>query len=164
MAEETRRLRNEDNKDAHPSGQQQQQQHTNTNTNNNEDEESRLEWLKEAFYAQCESWAPWLEDMYLKYFTRDNKASYAARDQLNQTKVTNIEQVDKVQDGVNNFAADQLGRDGALKPVGDVISREGIERADTRRRGHEDEEKTNIAGETAKDIPVVGSVVGGLGL
>jgi hypothetical protein len=42
-------------------------------------EESRFGWLKDAIYAKYEAWAPWLEDMYLKYFTRDNKASYVTR-------------------------------------------------------------------------------------
>jgi len=42
-------------------------------------EESRFGWVKDTIYAQYEAWAPWLEDMYLKLFTKDNKASYVTR-------------------------------------------------------------------------------------
>lgn len=32
------------------------------------------------YYNQkYETWMPWIEDQYLKWFTKDNKASYAAK-------------------------------------------------------------------------------------
>lgn len=37
------------------------------------------EWAKTQYNAQYESWVPWLEDLYLRYFTKDNKASYATK-------------------------------------------------------------------------------------
>lgn len=37
------------------------------------------EWIKEGYYRQYESWMPWIEDQYLKWFTKDNKTSYAAK-------------------------------------------------------------------------------------
>jgi hypothetical protein len=37
------------------------------------------EWIKEGYHHQYENWMPWVEDLYLKWFTNDNKASYATR-------------------------------------------------------------------------------------
>ena len=57
-------------------------------------------------------------------------------DQLNKTKVTGVDQVDNLQDGVNNLAAGQIGQGGLLQPVGDHLSKEGINRAE---RGGKDD-------------------------
>lgn len=38
-----------------------------------------LDWLKEGYHNQYENWMPWIEDQYLKWFTKDNKASYATK-------------------------------------------------------------------------------------
>jgi hypothetical protein len=38
-----------------------------------------MEWAKEQYNKQYDTWVPWLEDLYLRYFTRDNKASYTTR-------------------------------------------------------------------------------------
>jgi hypothetical protein len=38
-----------------------------------------MEWTKDQYNKQYEKWVPWLEDMYLYYFTKDNKASYTAK-------------------------------------------------------------------------------------
>jgi hypothetical protein len=38
-----------------------------------------MEWLKEQYNRLYEIWVPWLEDLYLKYFTKDNKLSYTTR-------------------------------------------------------------------------------------
>lgn len=40
---------------------------------------SYLEWVKEGYHNQYENWMPWIEDQYLKWFTNDNKASYATK-------------------------------------------------------------------------------------
>ena len=40
---------------------------------------SYTEWLKQGYHNQKENWMPWIEDMYLKWFTSDNKASYATK-------------------------------------------------------------------------------------
>lgn len=73
---------------------------------------------------------PWIEDQYLKWFTKDNKTSYAAKgmrtcthihvpfvivdtkelDTLDESKITGIEQVDKLQDGVHGLVAGQVGQ------------------------------------------------------
>jgi hypothetical protein len=38
-----------------------------------------MEWAKDQYNRQYERWVPWLEELYLRYFTRDNKASYTTR-------------------------------------------------------------------------------------
>jgi len=38
-----------------------------------------MEWARDQYNRQYERWVPWLEDIYLRYFTRDNKASYTAK-------------------------------------------------------------------------------------
>lgn len=37
------------------------------------------EWVKQGLYNKKENWMPWIEDQYLRWFTRDNKASYATK-------------------------------------------------------------------------------------
>ncbi|KAI1818135.1 hypothetical protein GGS20DRAFT_391834 [Poronia punctata] len=132
------------------------------------EKQSTMEWAKETLNEQYETWMPWVEDIFLKYFTKDNKASYVARDQLNQTKVTGIKQVDQVQDGVNNVAADQLGQGGMLEGVGDFVSKEGVERADGRRKENRDddnnnkgneEKNTGIGAGLVENVPVVSGLL-----
>ncbi|KAJ7151685.1 hypothetical protein C8R46DRAFT_1197991 [Mycena filopes] len=94
------------------------------------------EWAKEKYNAQYESWTPWVEDKYLRYFTKDNKASYATKGQLDKSKVTGVSQVDTLQDGVHNLVGGQVGQGGALQPLGDLASREGANRAE---RGGKDD-------------------------
>lgn len=38
-----------------------------------------MEWAKDTYNSQYESWMPWIEDMYLRWFTKDNKVSYTAK-------------------------------------------------------------------------------------
>jgi len=89
-----------------------------------------MEWSKKTYNEQYEKWVPWVEDLYLRYFTKDNKTSYATRDTLDKTKVTGIEQVDTLQDGVHNLVTGQVGQGGIGQPIGDMMSREGINRTE----------------------------------
>ncbi|KAK7614969.1 hypothetical protein JOL62DRAFT_553099 [Phyllosticta paracitricarpa] len=98
-----------------------------------------MDWSKRKYNEAYERWVPWLEDWYLKLFTRDNKASYAAKDHLVQTKISGNEDVDAVQDGANTAVADQLGQDGVARPVGDVVSKEVLNRAERKGRGEDGE-------------------------
>jgi hypothetical protein len=103
------------------------------NNNNNQDQDQKQTWsgaAYEKYNDMYESWVPWAEDLYLRYFTRHNKASYATEDTLAKTKVTGIQQVDTLQDGVNGLVAGQLGQGGLVQPVGDRASREGVNRAE----------------------------------
>jgi hypothetical protein len=119
------------------------------------------EWVKDGYNNQYEKWMPWIEDKYLSWFGNDNKASYATKgtcvfnaklfqslyeapglsltrftDTLNKTKITGIDQVDQLQGDVNNLVGNQVGKGGLLKPIGDMASKEGINRAE---RGGKDE-------------------------
>lgn len=38
-----------------------------------------MEWSKQTYNSQYEKWVPWAEDLYLRWFTKDNKTSYAAK-------------------------------------------------------------------------------------
>ncbi|KID63613.1 uncharacterized protein G6M90_00g064620 [Metarhizium brunneum] len=98
-----------------------------------------MEWASAQYQKQKDIWIPWIEDMYLKYFTSDNKASYTTRDNLDKTKVTGNEQVDKLQDGVHGLVAGQLSQGGLAQPVGDLVSKQGINRAE--RQGVDEEGK-----------------------
>ncbi|KAH7122989.1 hypothetical protein EDB81DRAFT_813373 [Dactylonectria macrodidyma] len=95
-----------------------------------------MEWTKKTYNEQYEKWVPWLEDTYLRWFSKDNKASYTTKDTLNKSKVTGVEQVDTLQDGVHNLVAGQVGQGGLLQPAGDLASKEGVNRAE--RQGKDD--------------------------
>ncbi|KAJ9637149.1 hypothetical protein H2201_008303 [Coniosporium apollinis] len=95
-----------------------------------------MEWAKQQYNKQYENWVPWIEDKYLQYFGNDNKASYATKDTLDKSKVTGIKQVDTLQDGVNNLVGSQVGKGGLAQPIGDMASKEGINRAE---RGGKDD-------------------------
>lgn len=41
-----------------------------------------MEWIKTQYQTQRDSWVPWIEDVYLRYFTNDNKASYSTKGML----------------------------------------------------------------------------------
>jgi len=129
-----------------------------------QEKQTYTEWAKEAYHDQYEKWMPWIEDQYLKWFGKDNKASYVTKDTLAKTKVTGIAQVDKLQDGVNNLVGDQVGKDGLFQPVGDFASKEGINRTE---RGGKDESGTyggmaaGISDPVIKNSQTVGQSVAG---
>ncbi|KAK6068383.1 hypothetical protein SCUP234_11184 [Seiridium cupressi] len=126
-----------------------------------EKKQTYMEWAQQKYNEQYEAWMPWIEDHFLKYFTKDNKASYATKrtsppvpeepqletrrvetdttgikEQLDKSKVTGVEQVDTLQDGVHGLVAGQVGQGGLLQPVGDLVSKEGVNRAE--RQGKDD--------------------------
>lgn len=46
------------------------------------EKETYTEWAKRLYGEQYENWMPWIEDTFLKYFTKDNKASYATKGRI----------------------------------------------------------------------------------
>jgi hypothetical protein len=44
--------------------------------------ESWGEWSKRNYHQQYDNWIPWIEDQYLRWFGKDNKASYVAKGML----------------------------------------------------------------------------------
>ncbi|KAF1936508.1 hypothetical protein EJ02DRAFT_506492 [Clathrospora elynae] len=115
-----------------------------TDNNQNKQSKSYKESAGEYYNQKYETWMPWVEDQYLKWFTNDNKASYATKQNLEKTKVTGIDQVDQLQDGVNGLVGGQVGKGGLAQPVGDAFSKEGINRAE---RGGKDENGKPIEGQ-----------------
>lgn len=86
-------------------------------------------------------------------------------DTLDKSKVTGIDQVDKIQDGVNNLVSGQVGKGGLLQPAGDMASKEGVNRAE---RGGKDDKGTyggpaaNVTDPIANNAKAAGDgVVGG---
>ncbi|KAE8149385.1 hypothetical protein BDV25DRAFT_156384 [Aspergillus avenaceus] len=109
------------------------------------DQQSYTDWLRTQYNVQYERWYPWLEDQYLKWFGKgDNKASYVTKDTLNKSKVTGVDQVDQLQDDVHNLVGNQLGDNGLLAPVGKMMSKEGINRAE--RQGRDEDGKYGFGG------------------
>jgi hypothetical protein len=53
------------------------------NTNNNASGGNESKTYKQAageyYNRQYDNWVPWMEDKYLSWFTKDNKASYATK-------------------------------------------------------------------------------------
>ncbi|RDW63140.1 uncharacterized protein DSM5745_10251 [Aspergillus mulundensis] len=100
-------------------------------------DKSYKQWVQEAYTTQYEKWMPWLEDQYLRLFGKgDNKASYVARENLSKTKLTGNSHLDQLQDDTNNLLANQVSENGLLAPVGNAVSKEGINRVE---RGGRDE-------------------------
>ncbi|OMP87148.1 hypothetical protein BK809_0007234 [Diplodia seriata] len=109
-----------------------------------------MDWTKKQYNQQYDRWVPWLEDQYLKYFTKDNKASYATKDQLAKTKVTGDSRVDKLQDDVSGTAAGQIGQGGLAQPVGDLFSKEAVNRAE---RGGKDDQGGYVPADASTTTP-----------
>lgn len=74
------------------------------------------------------------------------ETNHAYKENLDKSKVTGIEQVDTLQDGVHNLVAGQVGQGGLLQPVGDMASKEGVNRAE---RGGKDNQGNYAPGTTA---------------
>ncbi|KAL8382296.1 hypothetical protein RB595_006200 [Gaeumannomyces hyphopodioides] len=130
-----------------------------------------MEGVKKTYNEQYEKWVPWLEDVFLRYFTKDNKASYTAKDNLSKTKITGVKEVDALQDGVNNAVGDQLGQEGLARPVDDLVSKEGLNRFE--RQGKDEQGQyvgpstvtqagQSVAGAAKTGAESVGGAVGGL--
>ncbi|KAG9203796.1 hypothetical protein B5807_01237 [Epicoccum nigrum] len=115
-----------------------------TNETKNAESKTYKQQAGEFYNRQYDSWVPWMEDKYLQWFTKDNKASYATKQNLDKTKVTGVSQVDNLQDGVHGLVSGSVGQGGIAQPLGDAVSKEGINRAE---RGGKDENGKPIEGQ-----------------
>jgi hypothetical protein len=50
--------------------------------------ETWSEFGSRKYNEQYENWTPWLEDLYLRWFGKDNKASYVAKGKKSSSKNT----------------------------------------------------------------------------
>ncbi|KAI4250002.1 MAG: hypothetical protein LQ352_005444 [Teloschistes flavicans] len=87
------------------------------------------DWTKKKYDEYYNSYVPWMEDKYLAWFG-ENKTSYATKEQLDKTKITGDKNLDAIQDGVNTGVTGQLKEGGLLAGVGDLVSKEGVNRAE----------------------------------
>ncbi|KAF1918985.1 hypothetical protein BDU57DRAFT_424976, partial [Ampelomyces quisqualis] len=117
--------------------------------NNNTDSKTYRQQVGEYYNQKYSTWMPWIEDKYLSWFTKDNKASYATKQNLDKSKITNIPQVDNLQDTTNSLVSAQLAPNGLAQPLGDSLSKQAINRAE---RGGKDEDGNALA----KQAPLSG--------
>lgn len=82
-------------------------------------------------------------------------------DTLSKTKVTGVEQVDNLQDGVHNLVAGQVGQGGMLQPVGDAFSKEGLNRAERQGKDEDGGYVGGPAGSVVNPLAEGGQKVGG---
>jgi hypothetical protein len=50
-------------------------------------DETYAEWAKRNYGEKYETWMPWIEDKYLAWFGKDNKASYVAKGKLRRKRI-----------------------------------------------------------------------------
>lgn len=95
---------------------------------------------------------------HLDLYLLDLLANHQPSENLDKTKVTGISQVDTLQDGVHGLVAGQVGQGGLLQPAGDLVSKEGVNRAE--RQGRDD--KGNYADSSIPGAGVANSAATGL--
>ncbi|KAL9131428.1 MAG: hypothetical protein Q9217_000642 [Psora testacea] len=87
-----------------------------------------MEWAKEKYNNAYNNYMPWIEDKVLGYWG-ENKTSYTAKDKLS-TDVTGERNVNAIQGGVAEGVGGTLSSGGLLGGVGDLTSKEGVNRAE----------------------------------
>jgi len=58
-------------------------------------------------------------------------------DSLSKTKFSGVNEVDQVQDDASNLVGNQLGDRGVLSPIGQAVSKEGVNRAERGGKGED---------------------------
>ncbi|KAL9070756.1 MAG: hypothetical protein Q9161_004690 [Pseudevernia consocians] len=86
------------------------------------------EWTKKKYNEAYTDYMPWIEDKVLGYWG-ENKTSYTAKEKLN-TDVTGDKNVQAIQGGIAEGVGGQLSSGGLLGGVGDMTSKEGVNRAE----------------------------------
>ncbi|MCJ1413526.1 hypothetical protein MMC19_007632 [Ptychographa xylographoides] len=72
---------------------------------------------------------PWVEDKYLAWFG-ENKTSYTAKENLKSANITGDKNIGAITDGVAEGVGGQFSSGGLLGGVGDMSSKEGVNRAE----------------------------------
>ncbi|CAF9919605.1 hypothetical protein IMSHALPRED_004669 [Imshaugia aleurites] len=86
------------------------------------------EWTKKKYNDAYTEYMPWIEDKVLGYWG-ENKTSYTAKEKLN-TDLTGDKNVQAIQGGIAEGVGGQLSSGGLLGGVGDMTSKEGMNRAE----------------------------------
>ncbi|KAL8829668.1 MAG: hypothetical protein Q9191_001877 [Dirinaria sp. TL-2023a] len=85
-------------------------------------------WYSRKYEEYYTAYVPWLEDKVLAWFG-ENKTSYTTKEQLRKTEITGDKNIDAIQDGAAEGVGSQLAKGGCLAPVGEGVSKEGVNRA-----------------------------------
>ncbi|KAL8859800.1 MAG: hypothetical protein Q9178_003632 [Gyalolechia marmorata] len=121
------------------------------------------EWASKKYNEYYNAYVPWLEDKYLAWFG-ENKTSYTTKEQLDKTKLTNDSSLNSIQDGLNTGVSGQLKSDGLLGGVGDLVSKEGVNRAERGDSGLGEKEAVEKGKKGwGESIPGSGWITGGGG-
>ncbi|KAK3167660.1 hypothetical protein OEA41_010787 [Lepraria neglecta] len=86
------------------------------------------DWTKKKYNEYYTSYMPWIEDKVLGYWG-ENKTSYTVKDKMS-TDVTGDKNVNAIQGGVAEGVGGTLSSGGILGGVGDMSSKEGVNRAE----------------------------------
>ncbi|KAK0507238.1 hypothetical protein JMJ35_010276 [Cladonia borealis] len=86
------------------------------------------DWTKKKYNEYYNSYMPWIEDKVLGHWG-ENKTSYTVKDKMS-TDVTGDKNINAIQGGVAEGVGGTLSSGGVLGGVGDMTSKEGINRAE----------------------------------
>ncbi|KAF2860793.1 hypothetical protein K470DRAFT_207202, partial [Piedraia hortae CBS 480.64] len=118
---------------------------------------SYVESLKETYNSTYERWMPYIEDLYLKYFTNENKTSYAVKDAADRP--TGVQPIDKATSSVGDLVGGQMGKGGAFENVGDAVGEEGVNRMERGGKGDDGSYLGSMGSGVASGVDSVGSGV-----
>ena len=103
----------------------------------------------------------WYSDLILSHLSHTFYGHLPSLDTLDKTKLDSVPQVGKIQGDVNSLVAGQFGKDGLAQPIGDFVSKEGVNRAE---RGGKDDKGNYVdgpAGTVANPVAQGASSAGG---
>jgi len=86
------------------------------------------DWTKKKYNEYYNSYMPWIEDKVLGHWG-ENKTSYTVKDKMS-TDVTGDKNINAIQGGVAEGVGGTLSSGGVLGGVGDMTSKEGVNRAE----------------------------------
>ncbi|KAM0798445.1 hypothetical protein BDR22DRAFT_952123 [Usnea florida] len=107
------------------------------------------EWTKKKYNEAYTEYMPWIEDKVLGYWG-ENKTSYTAKEKLN-TDLTGDKNVQAIQGGIAEGVGGQLSSGGLLGGVGDMTSKEGVNRAERGDPGLDTRELDKLSGKEKEE-------------
>ncbi|KAL2055055.1 hypothetical protein ABVK25_004877 [Lepraria finkii] len=121
------------------------------------------DWTKKKYNEYYTSYMPWIEDKVLGYWG-ENKTSYTVKDKMS-TDVTGDKNVNAIQGGVAEGVGGTLSSGGILGGVGDMSSKEGVNRAERGDTGPIDPSKLDAQKQQQKGWAetISGGYLGGSG-
>ncbi|KAF2746589.1 hypothetical protein M011DRAFT_444825 [Sporormia fimetaria CBS 119925] len=93
-----------------------------SSSSSSDEQKSYTQTATEYYHKQYNNWVPWMEEQYLKYFSKDNKASYGLKETLSSLPQSSDPDIQKIQSGLSSLVSQQIGQGGVGEPVGDEMS------------------------------------------